>query len=73
MSRQATRQQQMFLVYVRDGGKCAVCRQDVDPEEMATDSFAPAGPWMRELRGVRLVHPSCKPSSRLTSGYSEAA
>ena len=73
MAKRVVQQQQLFLVYVRSGGTCAVCGRRVNPDDMATDRSVSGIPRMGELRRVRLVHPGCRPMSRRRAGYPEAA
>jgi hypothetical protein len=73
MAKKVVHQQQLFLVYVRNGGTCAVCGRAVNPDEMATDRAVTGLPRRGELRRVRLVHPGCRPMARRRIGYPEAA
>jgi hypothetical protein len=73
MAKKVVQQQQMFLVYVRSGGTCAICGRKVDPDEMTTDRAVSGIPRIGELRRVRLVHSGCRPATRRRAGYPEAA
>jgi hypothetical protein len=73
MGERVHKQRKLFLVWVRNGGACAVCGRRVDPADMATDRAVSGIPQMGELRRVRLLHPGCRSRMSRQSSYPEAA
>ena len=56
-----TERWQLFWVFIRERGACAVCGREVSPEHAATDRPLPLPTGnLSELEGLRLVHDRCR-------------